>query len=52
MIGSWPTDNWCLKRDPYGKPASDRGPACHAKLLAVEILVGIAAGLGLVIGSV
>lgn len=53
MIAAWPTDDWCLRRDPYREdPPSDMGPVCHAKLLAVEILVGIVGGLALIIGLV
>lgn len=54
MIAEWPTDAWCMHRGDYyhKKPDYDMGPKCHAMLLAVQILFGFVAGLGLLIGYV
>lgn len=51
MYTAWSNNNWYIERDYYGKkPPVDKGPACHAMLLAVEILIGIAAGLAFLVG--
>ncbi|CZR53578.1 uncharacterized protein PAC_03458 [Phialocephala subalpina] len=51
MYITWPNDDWCIKHYyDRKKPPVDMGPACHAMLLAVEILLGIAAGLAFIVG--
>ncbi|KAE8447356.1 hypothetical protein EG329_010914, partial [Mollisiaceae sp. DMI_Dod_QoI] len=50
VLIDWPSNAWCVERDYYGKkPPTDKGPACHAILLAVQILVGIGVGVAAVV---